>query len=159
MEKLTFRWEPLNYLLATGLPDLTTLHWDEAGCDKDIFEHDPDWARYGRMENANILRWLAVRQNDELIGYSSVIINDNIHDKKVCCALISDIFVLPEKRQYGTANKLMDFLEGQLVGIGVKHITVGARLMVGEVGKWLKRRGYHCDEHLYTKSLGARRIH
>lgn len=161
---INFRWEPLNHLLQSGLAELGARSWEECGNDKDVFSYDPDWARYGRMEKSDVLRFVAVRENDELIGYASVIITDNLHDKKICCSIIQDIFIAPEKRRgTGAADKLMDFLEAQLIAIGVKHISAAERLMgqkeKGGVGRWLARRGYHSNERIWTKSLGARSIH
>lgn len=156
---MQYRWEPLNYLLQTGLAQLGALSWQESGNDKDIFEYDPDWARYGRMEQADILRFIGVRDDDELVGYASVIITDNLHDKKVCCAIIQDIFILPEKRKNHAADNLLTFAESQLLDIGVQHIALAERLMVGSVGRWLKWRGYHSNERIWTKSLSARSIH
>lgn len=159
---LTFAWEPLNHLLHTGIAALGARSWEECGNDKDVFEYDPDWARYGRMEGSDILRFAAVREDEELIGYASVIIGSNLHDRKVSCGMIQDIFIAPDKRRStGAAAKLMDYVESQLLGIGVKHITLGERLTSQRqgVGKWLAARGYQSHERLWTKSLGARSIH
>lgn len=158
---MMFRWEPLSYLLQTGLAELGARSWDESGNDKHLFEYDPDWARYGRMEKSDCLRFIAVRDDaEDLVGYASIIITDNLHDRKIPCGIVQDIFITPEKRK-GThaGDKLMDFIEAQLASVGVQHVSVAERLMVGNVGKWLERRGYHSNERIWTKTLVKRSIH
>jgi GNAT superfamily N-acetyltransferase len=157
---ITFHWEPLSHLLNSGIDRLGKQSWGECGNDKHVFNYDPDWARYGRMEANDILRFVAVREKEDLIGYASVIITDNLHDRKVACGIVQDVFVLPDKRKGGTAGKLMDFIESSLSGIGIQHLTVGERLKSGKgVGRWLAQRGYFCNEHLWTKALKKGSIH
>lgn len=156
---MDFRFEPLDYLLQSGLAMLGSNSWDECGNDKELFNYDPDWSRYARMEKADILRFVSVRENDNLVGYASIIITDNLHDKKICCAIIQDIFIMPKKRKGGTADRLLYFIEKLMMSINVKHISIAERLMVGNVGRWLSRKGYHCNERIWTKSLDARKVH
>lgn len=144
-------------MLQSGLEQLGAASWHECGNDKEIFEYDPDFARYGRMEASNTLRFVSVRDGDELVGYASVIITDNLHDQKICCGIIQDIFILPEKRKGGTADQLLDFVEQQLMLAHVKHLSIAERLMVGPIGKWLSRKGYRCNERIWTKPL--RKVH
>lgn len=155
MKQLEFRWEPLSYLLQTGLAELGARSWDECGLDKETFKYDPDFARYGRMEQSDILRFMAVRDQGELIGYASVIVHNNLHDKNVCVAVVQDIFIVPEKRNGGTADKLMDMLESQLMSIKCQHISIASRNEAAS--RWLSRQGYHSNERIWTKSL--RSIH
>ncbi len=154
---MEFRWEPIEMMLQSGLEFLGAASWNECGNDKGTFDYDPDFARYGRMEKANILRFVAVRDKDELVGYASVIITDNLHDKKICCGIIQDIFIRHDKRAGGTAGKLLSFVEQQLMLANVQHLSIAERLMVGNVGKWLARKGYHCNERIWTKPL--RKVH
>lgn len=152
---LEMRWEPLNYLLKTGLAELGARSWDECGLDKDTFNYDPDFARYGRMEEANILKFLAVRDEGELVGYASVIITQNLHDRNVSVGIVQDVFIAPERRAGGTADKLMDTLESQLMSIKCQHLSIAARNPVAL--RWLKRKGYNSHEWICTKPL--RSIH
>ena len=152
---MEMRWEPLSHLMETGLPELGARSWDECGLDKETFNYDPDFARYGRMEQSDILRFMAVRDNGELCGYASVLVHSNLHDKSVCVGVVQDIFVAPEKRKGGTADMLLDMVESQLAGIKCQHLSIAARSPAAL--RWLKKKGYNSHEWICTKTL--RSIH
>lgn len=151
-------WEPLNHLLDQGLEQLGARSWQECGNDKELFKYNPNWPRYQKMQDMDLLRFIAVRDDaDELIGYVSVIFTDNLHDQSVGCAIVQDIFISPEKRGNGAADIVMDFVENQVCQLGAKHISMASRSYTAD--KWLQKRGYNSNERIHTKILVQRSIH
>lgn len=154
---LQYRFEPLNYLLQTGLVDLGERSWSEIGNDKQTFQYNPDWHEYERMQQQDMLRFLAVRDDTGLlVGYASVIVRHNLHDKNVLCAIIQDIYLEPEHRKgMGAFKRFEQTLEGLLKGIGVKHIAVAERENDprGGVGEVYRRLGFNSCERIWTKSI------
>jgi len=151
------RFEPLVYLMKTGLPELGERSWNEIGNDRDILKYDPDWAQYAQMESNNVLRFFALRDESEnLVGYASVILLNNLHDRKILCAYVQDLYIEPEHRKgYMAFRDFYNTLEGHLKGIGVKHITMGERENDprGGVGAVYKRLGFDSCERLWTKGI------
>jgi hypothetical protein len=154
---LNFRFEPLSYLLNTGLAELGERSWSEIGNDKQTFQYDPDWHQYERLQQQDILRFFAVRDDAELlVGYASVLVMHSLHDKKVLCAIIQDIYLEPEHRNgLESFRKFEQTLEGLLKGIGVKHISIAEREndQRGGVGEVYRRLGFNSCERIWTKSL------
>lgn len=152
---MQYRWEPLNYLLSTGLADLGERSWNEVGYNNLPF--DPDWHRYQCMENDNILRFFAVRdESNLLIGYASVIIISNLHSKKVFHAVIQDIYLEPEHRKgYAAFREFINKLEEQFHLINVKFYTIEEpeNDPRGNVGIVYERLGFELSGRLWTKEL------
>lgn len=149
---MQFRWEPLQNLLQSGLRALGGKSWAECGLDKDVFNYNPDFDRYANDEKNNSLRIMAVRDDiGDLVGYATVRIFMNLHDKEVLCAVIQDIFIEPHQRKGGTADKLLELLEVQLMHMKVKHMSVASRSPV--IDKWFSQRGYNSHERIWTKVL------
>lgn len=152
---MQYRWEPLSYLLLTGINDLGARSWEENGYDKDILTYNPDWERYKRLEAENILRFMAIRDEEALVGYASVIITNSFHDKDICCAIVQDFYVVPEKRGFA-GLKLFSFLEEQLETLGVNHMAAAERLKNNNrTGRLFEHLGFHSDERIWTKSIGG----
>lgn len=152
---MEYKWEPLVYLLNTGLAELGERSWQETGNDKGLCSYNPDWERYKRMEDENILRFMAVREEGNLVGYASVIMTSSFHDKDVICAIVQDFFLAPESRKGFAGVKLFWVLEEHLKNLGVKQIAAAERLMVsadkGGVGKVFEYLDFHCNERIWTK--------
>lgn len=158
MVAMQFTWEPLNHLLGTGLAELGERSWSEIGVDKDVFNYNPDWYQYQKLQDNDMLRFMAVRDDDGiLIGYASVVIQRNLHDRTVLCAIVQDIYLDPESRKgYATARQFIQTLEKQLTLIGVKHLSIAERENDprGGVGAVYSRLGFNSVERIWTKALG-----
>lgn len=156
---MEFRWEPLSYLLDTGLHQLAERHWNEVGYDKDLLKYNPNWPQYKAMEDQNILRWMALRIDGALVGYASVIITQSLHDRDVCCAIVQDFYLAPEHRKGFAGVKIFWVLETQLKALGVKHIAAAERIMTApeerSTSKLFEYLGFHSDERIWTKSIGG----
>lgn len=148
------RIEPVAYLLAHGLMELARNHWSET---RFQLEHpddayDPDWDAYQRMEACNLLRFVAMREDGNLIGYVSVVVDTDIHNRKLVTATIRDIYVSQDKR--GHAPKLIRYTESLLPEMGVKRILVGEQVNgVTMPGRFYRAMKYTHRENVYGKTI------
>lgn len=153
---LTFSYEPLAWLLQCGLAVLAARSWQESWADSGL-HFDPDWERYQRMEDEGLMRLLAVRKKGELVGYASVLVGHNLHDRKALCAVVQDFFMAPEARGGFNGLKLFLVLETSLKALGVKQIALAERLDAfkerGGMGKFFSRLGMQCAEKIWTKTI------
>lgn len=148
-----YRWEPLNYLLQTGLHELGERSWQENGYEKDLLTYNPDWHKYQRLQDENVLRFLAVRDNRILIGYASIIVTQSFHDRNITCAIVQDIYLSPEYRKGFAAVRFLWFLEEQLKHLNVNNVSIGERLNGRPTGKLFEYLGYKSEERIWTKAL------
>jgi len=119
------RFEPLSYLLLHGLPDLAYEMWVESEVKHKHAVYGPDWEAYQALQDKDILRFIAMREDGNLIGYVSIVIETYTQQADLLMASFRDIFVAASKRGY--AAKLVRFAERQLSELGVKRVLGGAR--------------------------------
>lgn len=157
---ITFRYEPLEYLLQNGLPELSEECWDhmDDGFYLDIFS--PDWALYKEQEDNNRLGFIAMRENEKLIGYANVLINTDIHQEGLRIAVIHDIYITKKKRGYAT--KLFNYIEEFVKMMGVYRIDIAERLSFdkerGGVGKFYGSLGFRPMEIIHSKVINKESI-
>lgn len=155
MYNAQYRWEPLNYLLSTGLSELGERSWNEVGYGN--LPYDPDWNRYQRMESDDVLRFFAVRDDSGLlIGYAAVIVATNLHSRQICNAIIQDIYIEPEHRKgYAAFREFIEKLEEQFRLIGVKFYIIEEpeNDPRGGIGAVYKRLGFLPGGKLWIKGI------
>lgn len=146
--------EPLEYMLLTGLPDLTFEAWQELEQDKQRFPYAPDWQRYQRMEDTDGLRFFSLREGDFLLGYASIVISHDEHRSGVLMGYFNDVFVTKPKR--GHAAFLVRCVETTLSGIGVQRIQAAQKLNLqspNTAGEFFKLLDYQPYELVLSKVL------
>jgi hypothetical protein len=138
-----FRYEPLDYLLKTGLPALAQECFDVMD---DKFGRDlyaPNWREYSDMEENKNLGFVAMREDDVLIGYAAIEIISDIHQKGLRIALMRDIFITEKKR--GHAIKFFNYIKDFVKQLGAWRLDVAERLTFdasrGGVGKFYEFMG------------------
>lgn len=154
---VTIRWEPLAYLLKNGLEDLSYECWEAVEKPRSDLPYNPDWADYQRLEDADDLRFAAMRENDDLIGYASILIATGLQHAGIKTASFRDIYVTPDKR--GHAAKLERFVERQMCVLGVNRLTISEPLAFERercVGKFYEFMGFVPQECIWTKRIGER---
>lgn len=145
---INIRFEPIRYMLLNGLMELShefkeTLEPDD--------EYNPNWQKYIRMEDNNTLRGVAMRENGDLIGFASVIMDDDSHQNGKQIAVIHDIFVTKSKR--GHAPKMQKFIEENVFSLGVHELLGSQRMNYEVTGKFYEAMGYKPKEVLWAKGL------
>jgi hypothetical protein len=117
-----YAFEPMNYILANGLERMARVCFDELENGK----YDVNWPLYRLMEKNNSLRFVSLREEGNLIGYATVIIEMNAHKKDEQMGSIGDFYLLPEKRGY--AGQFISFIERNLKVIGIKNMIIAEKL-------------------------------
>lgn len=148
------RLEPLSYLLLTGLSDLTFEAWQELESNKEQFPYSPDWERYQRMEDKDGLRFFSLRDDENLIGYASIVVSQDEHRSGVLMGYFNDVFVTKPKR--GHAAFLVRCVEKTLSGIGVQRIQAAQKLNLqatNTAGEFFKLLDYQPYELVLSKVL------
>jgi acetyltransferase (GNAT) family protein len=158
---MRYNWEPLSHLLNTGLPALGARSWEEIGHDHDLFDFDVNWADYQAMETANVLRFMAVRDDDEiLVGYASVVIVRHLVDRKITTAYIQDIYLEPEHRKgFKAFKEFIDILLDNFEVMKVDHASIGERENDprGGIGSVYRRLGFSSHERIWTINIHKRK--
>jgi GNAT superfamily N-acetyltransferase len=146
------RFEPLSYLLMHGLVDLAYEEWLEVESEYRNHAYGLDWELYQKQEDANQLRFIAMREGQNLIGYVSIIMGADPHHVGLIVATFRDIFVTKSKR--GHAAKLVRFAEQQLSDIGIHRVLIGSRVN-NENGfsPFLKAMGFEPQERIHSKII------
>lgn len=148
------RVEPLSYLLLNGLPELAFEAWNETdfGSEHPADPYAPDWEAYQRLEQSHLLRLIAMRDDGKLIGYTSIVIDVDLHNVMLLTATIRDIYVTLEKRGY--AAKLVRFTESLFPSLGVKRVLIGERVASNKsAARFYQALGYNLREYVYGKTL------
>lgn len=152
---VAFTYEPLEYLLKTGLPRLAEECFDQMD---DGFYHEvysPNWQMYHDIEARKDLGFLAMRDGDTLVGYAVLKINEDIHQKGVRIALLHDIYITETKRGY--ALQFFRFIEEFVRKMAVRRIDVAERLSFdagrGGAGKFYEFIGFKRMEVIWAKVL------
>lgn len=153
---ISFRYEPLEFMLKTGLSELSLECFEQMndGFYQEIFS--PDWALYKEQEDRKDLGFVAMRDGDKLVGYAVLKIMTDIHQKEERIALLHDIYIKDEYR--GRATSFFHFLEQFVQQMGAGWMDVAERLSFdanrGGSGKFYSYMGYRPMEVIYRKRLG-----
>ena len=152
---VTFAYEPLEFILKTGLPDLCLECWNhmDDGFYRDIFS--PDWRMYKEQEDMNNLGFLSMREDENLIGYAVVIVNRDIHQEGLKIAVIHDVYVKEEKRGYAT--EFFKYIQDFSRELGAYRVDVAERLSFdkerGGCGKFYEFLGFKPMEVIWSRVL------
>jgi GNAT superfamily N-acetyltransferase len=127
----TFRWESLAALRDEGLAEIIAKHWDEVGVHKDDVPLAIDWERYHKLEKDGILRLMAARRAEKLVGYASFLVLPHLHYSTTLHAMNDAIYVDPSVR-----------------GIGIKLIRAAEKLLAELARPRPVRILYHAKLHV-----------
>lgn len=153
---LTLAWEPLSVLLDDGLQALVREHHAEVGVHKDTMPLDCDWEKYHDIESKGILRVLAARLRDRLIGYSSFMVLPHLHYRTTLHGVNDGIFVQRQHRRTRAGLKLIDRAELDLAAEakpGYCRIVYHDKAFLNYLGPTLRRRGYEHQENIWDRMV------
>lgn len=113
---------------------------------------DPDYVRYHAMECAGFLHVYTVRDDIDLVGYSSYVLFNQPHCIGIMHAHHDALYVQPEYRKVSVGARLLAFCEQQLerAGVGVVFQAVSTKCDVSELLIAMK---YQLVNHVYAKQL------
>jgi GNAT superfamily N-acetyltransferase len=151
---ITFQQEPFATAYRDAEPELHR-HYDEIAEDKEIIGPiDPDLETYEALDKKDRLRVLTARDNGKLVGYYVAIIGQNMHYKKIRCAIEDMYYLAPEYRKGSLGIRL--FVEAEkMVRASQAVITLAKTKVAHDHGIIFKRLGYRPFESVYMKVLGA----
>lgn len=155
---ITLRWELLNSLRDDGLDDLVREHWREVGVHKREVPLVCDWDRYQALEDSGVLKILAARKGDALIGYNSFLVMPGLHYATTIHAHGDAIFVTKRYRKTGAGVFLIDRAETALADMarpGYVRIIYHDKAHLEYLGPVLRKRGYGAIETIYDKIVKA----
>lgn len=111
----------------------------------------PDFDMYLRLLDADMLKMFTARFDGALIGYALVLLTTHPHRADELVGTIDTIFVLPNFRSRGTADRLLHFVEHTLRMLSVCSIAIASRDDRHE--RWLKFMGYQHVETILERRL------
>lgn len=153
---MMYRHEPLDYLLKTGLPELSLECFDKMndGFYQEIYS--PDWMLYKQQEDRKDLGFIAMRDGEKLVGYAAIKIVNDIHQKDERIALIHDIYITESFR--GHAASFFHYIENFVQKMGADWMDLAERLSFdskrGGCGKFYAFIGFRPMEVIWRKRLG-----
>lgn len=130
---------------------LSELSWYEANCAPNA-EYDPDWEKYTQLNELDLLRLFTVRDNGVLVGYITFMVSPSLHSKNDIHALHDSLFILKEKRKYGTAKKLIMYAESKLKESKVNTMVITV-MKHRDFSPTLKELDFEGFESSYIKGI------
>lgn len=128
-------------------------HYDELCVTKD-FPLAPDYAAYGRLCVAGMLKCITVRDDGGLIGYAIFIVQPHLHYSS-CKTAFEDIYFLKKEHRLGrTGIRMFQFAETALREDGVNRIIMHTKVHLDN-SRLFEYLGYKHTDKLYTKILST----
>lgn len=149
------RFEPISYMLETGLNEIVHEWWMELEAWKQNSSYTPNWDAYKCMEERNEFRAVSLRKDNHLVGYAGLRIGSDIHFEHDVIVRISDCYITPKYRGY--APRFFKFIQKELMQIGVTKLVTAERLDmldIGSTGKFYEKMGFKHLEVIWYKTLG-----
>lgn len=151
----------LTGLIAFGLVNVATA-WDElAGlAEKHYAElaHWPDLPfsldrkRYVLLQDVGALRVFGVRDGETLVGYSSYVITESLHQSYCLTARHDALYLLPEYRNRHLGMDLIKHCDAALKAEGVRVVFMSSHIRQ-PIHHLLARSGYEQVDIDYAKRL------
>jgi len=152
MYKLVTNVDSTTFL--TEAADLITEHWEELALNKDKIRLCPDVVKYKQLQDLNILHNVVVYKDDEIVGYSVLLVQPHLHYANDVYASVDVIYVSKNHRQSSVGARLLVTTEDYAKSIGVAVIMHHAKPYVPMIIRPLEKLGYTLYEQIYGKYLG-----
>ena len=149
--KVRYQTEILSVSLIKEAHDLMAMQRDEL-CLHDDFELDPDWEAYFTLSATGQLVICTARKNEELIGYAAYALHQNMHYRKIKCAVQDVLFLHSSKRGTMAGYRLIQFADSYLASLGVQLVSHHVKVKF-DFGPMLERLGYEQSEKIFEKRL------
>lgn len=134
------------------ITELLELDYEEIEHDKEQRKLNPHWDMYSQIESLGRLYIFTARDKGTLVGYFTVVVHEDLHDKDRLCASQDIIFLKKEYRKGYTGIKLIRFGEGCLREDGLSHLVV-TTTMKNPIGPLMKRLGYTLIEEKFERKF------
>lgn len=131
------------------LEELAKLHYKEVAPYEDI-PLNINWAKFVKMNEIGVLILFVMRQEGELVGYSTFTVSHSIEYSTSIQASLSNIFIHPSHR--GRGMRFISWCDEQLKNLKVQVVYHHVKVK-NDYGVLLKRLGYDIMNIEYTKRL------
>lgn len=127
-------------------------HWEEVARNKSLMVLNPDVKRYRQLDESGNLVCLFAYHEDEVVGYSAMIIHNHLHYSDLVVAYNDVIYIQPEHRNISLGSQLIKESER----VSKEH---GAKLMLWHakpntaLDKILPFMDCKVQETIYSKEL------
>ncbi|QDP53387.1 MAG: hypothetical protein Unbinned6805contig1000_49 [Prokaryotic dsDNA virus sp.] len=129
-------------------------HWEEVAWYKDKIKLNPDYDKYLKIEELDMVVVVTVRYNDKLIGYNINFINTNLHYSDHVFAVNDIVFLHPNHRHSGVALEMLSFTEEELKNRGVSVVTFHMKL-AHPFKTLMEQAEFSPQEYIYSKFIGG----
>lgn len=118
---ISYRVESLRVALSE-VKELVGVHHQEVEDGK--WKINPDWNRMVRANEDGSYLFIAVRDDERLVGYSADWITDNLHYKGRKSAVNDGVYMAPDYRHFGLTEALLMKVKEELRVLGVDSHSV-----------------------------------
>ena len=127
-------------------------HWETLALDKEI-PLAPSYVRYGNLEAAGELLFIALRDNGKLVGYWTALIAPGLHYEMCLTAQMDMWNILPEYESGVASLILMRAVHREYQRRGVRRAFAGEKIHK-PCGRLYRMFGYEPVETLYSRMIG-----
>lgn len=139
--------------LKNEIQPLFKKHWEEIALNQDKVKLNPDWDTYYKIQDIGMLTCFTAREDNNLVGYFFVIVNNHLHYADTSMAMCDLIYISPENRKGRVGTNLIKFAEKNLSESGVSVLYMNTKDHA-PFDNLLIRLGYSLAERTYSKYIG-----
>ncbi|SFF76710.1 hypothetical protein [Methylobacterium sp. yr596] len=141
------------WAVASEILPLWHRHYEEGAEDREAVPFDPDWERYGALNDLGRLIVITARtEADEMVGYLMAILDHHLHSRTTLFASVDLYWLAPEHRGGRTALRFLRFAEGAFREAGAVVVLQHA-WHVGGQERLLVHLGYRPIETVMKKVI------
>lgn len=133
--------------------ELFLQHWNETTSFREHLPLDIDWEKYTSLNEHDLLHIITAKDGEKIVAYMVYVIGENFHYKGKLIANNDTLFVIPEYRKQGLAQKLIKYCEQYLYERGVDVVTMHAKT-TNKLSELLQMMGYKIHDIQLSKCLG-----
>jgi GNAT superfamily N-acetyltransferase len=136
--------------ICAELLPLVRANWAESPSCEPGLEVDPDFERYRKLDEADILLCFTAREGEELIGYVIYVVSTSRRHRTVLCGYGEAFYIKPDYRGHGP--QLLRAAHQALIARGVRRLG----WLVDEestLARLLLKCEFHRDEIMLEKKL------
>ena len=135
--------------------ELLLINWDELGEHQDKMALIPDLSKYKLLQDLGALYNIVVYNNkNEVVGYSVVIVQQNVHHTQTLFASVDVIYISPEHRSGTLGARMLIETENLARTSGASMLLHYAKPYAPMIIKPLEKLGYKLYEYVYGKYIG-----
>ncbi len=105
--------------------------------------------KFKKLSKDENYKFISVVEQEKLVGYCSMVVNQDIVEKQKPIIMIWNLRVLPDYRKRGIGKKIMEFVESYGMSIGVDFVFLGCDYDNLGAKEFYTKIGYKKDYAFY----------